>query len=102
MVRRTALTMILLAGCVWCLTLVARADSESNPPSDSFEPAATIGDLMYGQAQHFKTVSQLVRNKNAKDRADRIAPGCPHPGATARSPRTTDPLRGVEALRKGM
>ena len=73
MIRRTALTMVLLAGCVWCLTLVARADSDPSPQSDSFKPAASLDGLMYGQAQHFKTVGQLVRNKNAKDRADRLA-----------------------------
>ena len=73
MIRRTALTIVLLAGCVWCLTLVARADSDTHPPSDSFKPAASISGLMYGQAHHFKIVGQLVKNKNAKDRADRLA-----------------------------
>ena len=73
MVRRTALTIVLLAGCVWCLTLVARADSDPGPPSDSFKPAASIDALMYGQSHHFKELGQLVKNKNAKDRADRLA-----------------------------
>ena len=73
MIRRTALTIVLLAGCVWCLTLVARADSEPSSQSDSFKPAASIDALMYGQSQHFKTVGQLVKNKSAKDRADRLA-----------------------------
>lgn len=73
MIRRTALTIVLLAGCVWCLTLVARADSGSAAPSGSFKPAASLDGLMYGQVQHFKAIGKLVKNKNAEDRAERLA-----------------------------
>ena len=73
MIRRTALTMVLLAGCVWCLTLVARADSGSAAPPGSFKPVASLEGLMYGQKHHFKAMSKLVKNRNAKNRGERLA-----------------------------
>jgi len=65
--------MTLLAGCVWCLTLVARADDGPAVAPDSFKPVAPLKALMYGQLQHFKAMGQLVGNEKAKDRAVRLA-----------------------------
>lgn len=73
MIRRTALTMTLLAGCVWCLTLVARADDGPGAASGTFKPAADLHALMYGQVQHFKAMGKLVQDANAPDRAERLA-----------------------------
>ena len=73
MVRRVVLTVVLLGGCVWCVTLVARA---GNGRAASAETAtrspASLRSLMNGQAQHLETIGALLADPNAEDRAKRL------------------------------
>ena len=73
MVRRTIVTLVLLACCVWCLAVVARADqAQSHAPSLVFKPAASLHALMSGQVQHFMAIGELIADPGAKGRAGRL------------------------------
>ena len=69
--KNLTLTACLLAACAWCFTLVSRADS-SEPVTGEFAPVASVEALMNGQVLVFKTIGELVANKNAPKRADQI------------------------------
>lgn len=69
MVRRMALTVVLFAGCIWCLALVTRADSAPSAPAGGpYKPVASVHGLMTGQMLAFK---QLQTSLNGKKDADR-------------------------------
>ncbi len=70
MFRKTALTVGLVAGCLWCLFLVARADSAQGraPGGDPYKVVASVPSLMYAQAHHFGEFTDLIREADAEDR----------------------------------
>ncbi len=73
MFRRMALSGCLLASCIWCLTLVARADNPPGPASDSaFKPAATLVSLMHGQDQQYKAIGDLLADPKARSRTEKL------------------------------
>jgi cytochrome c556 len=73
MVRRMALTVVLLAGCVWCLALVRRADSAPSASGDGlFKPVASVNGLMTGQMLAFKQLQQSLNGKKGPDRPKAI------------------------------
>lgn len=52
-----ALTVCLVASCVWCLALVTRADTAPpEPPTVTFKPVASVEALMFGQRAFFKQI----------------------------------------------
>ena len=55
MIRNVVLTVCLLSACVWCLMLVARADSAQDAPT-AFKPVAPIESLMEGQTVQFQPI----------------------------------------------
>ena len=74
MIRKMALTGCLLAGCFWCLTLAARADSAQKvPPVKVFKPAASLHALMIGQGRQFEAITDLLADKNARNRSGKLA-----------------------------
>jgi cytochrome c556 len=73
MVRRMALTVVLFAACVWCLALVATADSApSSPSGGSFKPVASVHGLMTGQMLVYKRLQASLAGKKDADRARTI------------------------------
>ena len=69
MVRRMALTVVLFAGCVWCLALVTTAQSAPSAPSGGpFKPVASVHGLMTGQALAFKQLQASLTGKKEADR----------------------------------
>ncbi|MCP4249533.1 MAG: hypothetical protein GY778_21025 [bacterium] len=74
MIRKTALTVGLVAGCLWCLFSVAGADSAEGQPHapDPYKPVAPVSSLMYAQAHHFGEFTDLIREADAEDRFMRM------------------------------
>lgn len=69
MVRKMALTVVLFAGCIWCLALVTTAQSAPSPPSGGpYKPVASIHGLMTGQALAFKQLQASLTGKKEADR----------------------------------
>lgn len=69
MFRRMALTVCLVASCIWCLALVTRADStlpESAPVT--FKPVASIEALMFGQRTFFKQIHEALQQPTSGKR----------------------------------
>lgn len=64
MMRGVLVSGSLLALCGFALTVVAQ-----NPAPAAFKPAASVDALMHGQQNQLKTISELVNNKAAKNRA---------------------------------
>lgn len=62
MFRRMALTVCLVASCIWCLALVTRADSALPQQSPvSFKPVASVEALMFGQQVFFKQINEELK-----------------------------------------
>ena len=73
MAGKMALTVCLLAGCVWCFTLVERASSA--PPSDAaaeFKPVASIETLMKGQDEQFQAIGELLDDPSIRGRTRKL------------------------------
>ena len=71
MIRNVALTVCLLSACVWCLMLVARADSAQDAPK-TFKPVAPIESLMEGQEVQFEQIGELIADKEVRFRTNKI------------------------------
>lgn len=73
MVRKMALTVCLMGSCVWCLALVAGADSaEPTVGSVDFKPVAAVESLMHGQKTFFKEIGMALQNRSMPDRTELI------------------------------
>ncbi len=73
MVRRVVLTVVLLGGCVWCVTLVARAgNGRAASAETTARSAASLRSLMNGQARHLEAIGALLDDPSAEDRAKRL------------------------------
>jgi len=73
MVRRMALTVCLLGGCVWCLAVATRADSaQAQTPGTEFKPVAPVDALMHGQMVFFKEITEQLGKPAGKDRNHEI------------------------------
>lgn len=72
MIRNMTLTVMLIAGCVWCVALVSRADSAQTAGDKAFKPAVSVHHMMEGQVIVFKRLSQTVKNKNTEHRNEII------------------------------
>ena len=73
MVRRVVLTVVLLGGCVWCVTLVARAGNGWAASAEATaRSAASLRSLMNGQAQHLEKIEALLDDPRVEDRAKRL------------------------------
>lgn len=72
MIRNMTLTVMLIAGCVWCVALVSRADSAQSAGNNTFKPAVSVHHLMEGQVIVFKQLNQAVKNKNTEHRIKMI------------------------------
>lgn len=73
MIRKAALSVCLMAGCIWCLALVTRADSaQSAPASGSFKPVATVESLMHGQNLFFKQIKGELGKPSSEERNEEI------------------------------
>jgi len=69
MVRKMALTVVLFAGCIWCLALVTTADSApSAPAGEPYKPVASVHGLMTGQMLAFKQLKTSFTGKKDADR----------------------------------
>ncbi len=73
MAGRAALTLILLAGCGWCLTLVARAENAlSSQPEAAAESTESVRLLMREQDRHRRLIAELVMDDRDPDGMKRI------------------------------
>ena len=73
MVRRIALTVVLFAGCIWCLALVTTANSApSAPAAGPYKPVASVNGLMIGQRLVFKQLQGSLNGKNGAERPKAI------------------------------
>lgn len=69
MMRKMALTVVLLAGCIWCLALVTTANSApSAPAGGTYKPVASVHGLMAGQMLAFKQIQTSLNGKKDADR----------------------------------
>ena len=76
MIRKAALTVILLGGCAWVLAMVTRADSaEPEKTADVFRPVASVHTLMEGQGVFFKKIGDALQDPQAAKRTKEIAFG---------------------------
>jgi hypothetical protein len=68
MVGKMALTVVLFAGCIWCLALVTTADSAPSASAGGpYKPVASVHGLMTGQMLAFKQLQAfLTRKKDAE------------------------------------
>lgn len=76
MFRRTALTVGLVAACLWCLLLVARADSAVNAKAGGREPyraVAPVQTLMRVQDHHLGRIAELLAADEVEDRFQRVS-----------------------------
>lgn len=69
MMRRMALTVILFAGCIWCLVPVTTADSAPSAPAGGpYKPVASVHGLMTGQMLAFKQLQTTMNGNKDPDR----------------------------------
>lgn len=68
MIRRTALTVCLMACCGWCLALVVGTEGNQGRAAGTVKPVASVSSLMIGQWEHFNSLSKLMANPAAQDR----------------------------------
>jgi len=71
MARRMALTVVLFAGCVWCLALATRA--ESGEPAPAFKPVCDVDAVMTGQGLVFKELKNAITVSKDPKRPKHIA-----------------------------
>ena len=73
MFRRTALTVCLMASCIWCLALASAANStQSDPGAGVFKPVAPVGSLMHGQGVFFKAIRKELDEPTGEERNHEI------------------------------
>ncbi len=72
MIRNMTLTVMLLAGCVWCVALVSNANSAQSAGNNTFKPAVSVHHLMEGQVLIFKQLSSALKDKDTKHRVETI------------------------------
>jgi hypothetical protein len=74
--RKAALTAILLGGCAWVPALVTRADSaEPEKAAAAFKPVASVHTLMEGQGIFFKRIGDALQDPQTPKRSKEIAFG---------------------------
>ncbi len=74
MAGKAALTLILLAGCGWCLTLVARAESARPSQSEAAaESTESVRSLMRDQDRHRRLIAELAVDDQDPDLMKRLA-----------------------------
>ena len=74
MARKVVWTVFLVGGCIWCLALASRAEtSVTEPDAITFEPAAPISALMYGQQTFYKTLRSELATPATAGRNGEIA-----------------------------
>lgn len=73
MFGKMTLTLCLLGSCIWCLAMVARADSaQTEPQTQTFKPVASVLSLMHAQGKFFKAARSAVRDQSMEDRGEEI------------------------------
>ena len=73
MIGRMTLTVCLLGSCIWCLAMVASADSaQGESQTEAFKPVASVHSLMHAQAKFFKAARKAVGDKSMEDRGHEI------------------------------
>ncbi len=73
MFRKTALTVCLMASCIWCLALATAADSaQLAAGTGAFKPVASVGSLMHGQGVFFKAIRDELTKPADEDRNHEI------------------------------
>lgn len=73
MFGKMTLTIGLLGGCIWCLALVARADSvQTTNATEAFKPVASVDALMHGQYAFFKDIKKALADKAMRNRGHEI------------------------------
>ena len=73
MFGKMTLTIGLLGGCIWCLALVARADSaQTANATEAFKPVASVDALMHGQYAFFKDIKKALADKAMRNRGHEI------------------------------
>lgn len=74
MAQRTALTLVLLGACIWCMVLVARADSaqQGAAAAGDYKPVASVHALMVGQDEQFGKIRELIVDESAEDRFEHL------------------------------
>jgi len=73
MFRKTALTICLMASCIWCLALATSADSaQSVGETGAFKPVAPVGSLMHGQGVFFKAIRAELEEPANEERNHEI------------------------------
>jgi hypothetical protein len=64
-----ALTVVLFAGCIWCLALVTTADSAPSAPGGGpYKPVASVRGVMTGQMLAFKQLQTSLAGTKDVDR----------------------------------
>lgn len=62
--RRTLLSTVLVAGCIWCVGLVGQVYSEekaaASASASGYQPVAPVHDLMEVQEDQFNTIKKLL------------------------------------------
>ncbi len=73
MIRKAALSVCLMASCIWCLALVTRADSaQSASTGGTFKPVAPVESLMHGQNVFFKEIRAELDKPSSEERNEEI------------------------------
>ncbi len=73
MIRKVGLTVILFAGCIWCLALATQANSAQDVPTRMpFKPVASVKSLMHGQGAFFKTIMTELEKPAGAERNQEI------------------------------
>ena len=73
MFRNVALSVCLMAGCIWFLGMASRADSAAPDPTiAAFKPVSSVSSLMHGQGVFFKTIRQELNQPAGKKRNHEI------------------------------
>lgn len=68
--RNATLSLVLLAGCVFCFAIASRGLSA--PDGGEFKPVAEVHSLMHGQAIMFKQIRAAIQKKSTPERAEVI------------------------------
>ena len=71
MVRRMALMVCLMVGCLLCLTLTTRG-ANAQKVRAAFKPVASVHALMEGQGNAFNALSLLLKDPEAPQRLPRL------------------------------
>ncbi len=68
MLRRVVLSVVLMAGCIWCLALASRADGNQSAAVGPFKPVAEIESIMHGKNIFFKEITEQLEKPAGEKR----------------------------------